>query len=56
MIFGIPFIIALIFPALALSGLNYWYWSKKGYSSAGTFIMGLIGIYGMLYYILKAFV
>lgn len=56
MILGIPFPLVIIAPAVVLSGLNYWYWSKKGYSSIGTFIMGVFGIYGLLYYFLKAFV
>ena len=56
MIFGISFPLAIILPALALSGLNYWYWSTRGFSSITTFIMGTFGIYGLLYYLVKAFV
>ncbi len=55
MFFGIPFPLAIVAPALVLSGLNYWYWSKRGHSSITTFIMGVFAMYGLLYYILKAF-
>lgn len=56
MVFGIPFPLALFAPALALAAINYWYWSKKGYKSVGTFIIGIFAMYGLLYYLTKAFV
>ncbi|MDC1403490.1 hypothetical protein N8328_03700 [Crocinitomicaceae bacterium] len=56
MVFGIPFPLALVAPAFVLAAINYWYWSKKGYKSLGTFIIGVFAMYGLLYYLTKAFV
>ncbi|MFA7273471.1 MAG: hypothetical protein WC044_06360 [Crocinitomicaceae bacterium] len=56
MILGLAFPLAIIFPAIGLGGLNYWYWSKQGYKSWSFFVLGTIGIYGLLYQIVKPFV
>lgn len=42
-----------IIPAAILGTLNWLYWRKKGYTSAGQLILGIIVFYGIFYMLFK---
>jgi hypothetical protein len=56
MIYGMAFPLAMVFPAIGLGILNYLHWRRQGYKSWSFLVLGIIGIYGLLYQFGKAFV
>jgi hypothetical protein len=56
MIYGMAFPLAMVFPAIGLGILNYLHWRRQGCKSWSFLVLGIIGIYGLLYQFGKAFV
>lgn len=45
-----------IIPAFFLGIVNYIYWSKRGYQSLNTLIIGILVSYALCYLLIKRFV